>query len=57
MALRDGGAGGARLEQAQRVRLRLFHGFEAVDQLVRCLAEHNSARDLRVESAGPIVLD
>src|SRR5262249_54031838 len=35
----------------------LLHRFEAVDQFIRRLAEHDSARDLGVETAGPVVLD
>src|SRR5204863_2114782 len=57
VALRDIGAGGARLELAQGVRLRLLHRLEAVDQLVRGLAEHDGAGDLGIEAARAVVLD
>ncbi len=53
----DLGTGSARLEQPQRVGLRLFHLLEAVDQLVRGLAEHDGPRDLRVHAARSVVLD
>src|SRR4029079_90675 len=36
---------------------RLLHGFEAVDQLVRGLAQHDGAGDLGIEAAGTVVLD
>src|SRR5262249_46187474 len=51
------GARRARLEQAQGVGLRLLHRFEAVDQFIRRLAEHDGARDFGVEAPGPVVLD
>ena len=41
----------------ERVVLRLPHRLEAVDQLVRGLAEHERARDLGEEAAGAVVLD
>src|SRR5262245_21199243 len=37
--------------------LRLLHRFEAVDQFIRRLAEHDGARDFGIEAAGPVVLD
>src|SRR3984893_4075677 len=57
VALGDLGAGRARLEQAQGVGLRLLHRFEAVDEFIRCLAQHDGARNLGIEAARPIVLD
>src|SRR5499427_7902091 len=57
VALGDLGARRARFEQAQGVGLRLPHRFEAVDQFVRCLAQYDGARNLRVKATGSIVLD
>src|SRR5260370_18471165 len=57
VALGDLSAGRARLEQAQGVGLRLLHRFEAVDEFIRCLTQHDGARNLGVEAAVPIVLD
>src|SRR4051812_24808848 len=37
--------------------LCLLHRLEAVDQLVRSLAEHDGAGNLRIEAAGTVVLD
>ena len=57
VAVGDIGAGCPGLEQAQGMGLRLLHRFEAVDQFVRGLAEHDGAGDLRIEAAGSVVLD
>src|SRR5215510_5333550 len=45
------------LEQTQRVRLRLLHRFEAVDELVRRLAQNDGARDLGVHASRTVVFD
>src|SRR5215211_4912113 len=39
------------------MRLRLAHGFERVDQMVRSFAEHDGASDLGVKATRSIVLD